>query len=155
MCIKVHPLYLPLLLQCILQGSKFKSDIVWENCGGRIFMPVCPYFSACLKKKYGHFFTQRVSIIWQNFSGFWATWKIATKSEHMPSLHGALQLIQLLVCTSVCRWTWRCKCVPWWEDDWFPLSVNFLWIVQSQVPMASGNAQTIQYMVCTVLGWSQ
>ena len=44
------------------------------------------------KKKQGQFY-HRKGVGMPNLSGFWATWKIATKSSYRAGLHGALQLL--------------------------------------------------------------
>ena len=48
--------------------------------------------SPLVEKKQGQFF-HRKGVGMPNFIGFWATWKIATKSSYRAGLHGALQLL--------------------------------------------------------------
>ena len=81
--------------QCCLFSVDFSRIKILQFCmrervrgGGEwTSMLVCLYFSACLKKYTGTFFhTKRISMA--NFSRFWATWKITTKSAPVASLQG-------------------------------------------------------------------
>ena len=72
--------------------------------GGLSWMCLKPCFPAC-GKKCGDVFQIRVGI--PNFSGFRATWKIATKSVHTPTFHGALHYYLIPLISQLPIWAFQ------------------------------------------------